>query len=112
MAYQNPLAQVVHEGIYDQAFTQGALGRGRGINRSARTPPRNEVFGNVPLPTPLASIQRWRPDRELALLADGGTDSNAADLYEFHLDLFPRTGCVGFMIGASCVGGKRRQLHS
>ena len=88
MAYEHPAAQFVHEGIYDTSFTQGGLGRGRGINRSAETPLVIEVFGNVPLPVPLASISRWRPSREQDLLANGGTHSNARDLYRFHPDQF------------------------
>ncbi len=65
----------VHEAIYDQAFVQGGLGRGRGINRSATTPLEIFVYGNVPLPVPvpLASLSRWQPNRERMLLAEGGT---------------------------------------
>jgi putative DNA primase/helicase len=61
LVYDHPRAQDVHEGIYDNAFVQGGLGRGRGINRSATTPLRGEIFGNVPLPVPLAS--RRTPSR-------------------------------------------------
>jgi hypothetical protein len=88
LVYEHPRAQDVHEAIYDNAFVQGGLGRGRGINRTALTPLRDEIFGNVPLPVPLASLQRWRPDRELALFADGGVHSNATDLHEFHRHIF------------------------
>jgi putative DNA primase/helicase len=83
MAYEDPLAQRVHEGIYDQAFVQGGLGRGRGINRSADTSLTIYVYGNVPLPVPLATLRRWEPVRERHLLTDGGTHSNAADLHRF-----------------------------
>jgi putative DNA primase/helicase len=86
MAYEHHAAQFVHEGIYDASFIQGALGRGRGLHRSAETPLEIEVFGNVPLPVPLASLSRWQPSRELDLLASGGTFSNARDLYRFHGD--------------------------
>jgi hypothetical protein len=75
MAYEHPAAQAVHEAIYDQAFVQGGLGRGRGINRSVTTPLEIFVYGNVPLPVPvpLASLSRWQPNRERMLLAEGGT---------------------------------------
>jgi hypothetical protein len=52
MAYEHPAAQAVHEAIYDQAFVQGGLGRGRGINRSVTTPLEIFIYGNVPLPVP------------------------------------------------------------
>ena len=89
MAYEHPAAQAVHEAIYDQAFVQGGLGRGRGINRSVTTPLEIFVYGNVPLPVPLASLSRWQPNRERMLLADGGTHSNARDLFHFCGDAFP-----------------------
>jgi putative DNA primase/helicase len=83
MAYEHPAAQAVHEGIYDAAFVQGGLGRGRGINRSAATPLEIWIYGNVPLPVPLASLRRWEPVRERALLAAGATHSNGRDLHRF-----------------------------
>jgi hypothetical protein len=89
MAYEHPAAQAVHEAIYDQAFAQGGLGRGRGINRTVTTPLEIFVFGNVPLPVPLASLSRWQPNRERMLLADRGTQSNARDLFHFCGDAFP-----------------------
>jgi hypothetical protein len=89
MAYEHPAAQAVHEAIYDQAFVQGGLGRGRGINRSVTTPLEIFVYGNVPLPVPLASLSRWQPNRERMLLADRGTHSNARDLFHFCGDAFP-----------------------
>jgi hypothetical protein len=94
MGYEHPAAQFVHEGIYDTSPIQGALGRGRGLNRTAETPLEIEVFGNVPLPVPLASLSRWRPSREPDLLAKGGTHSNARDLYRFHPDQFDSEGAA------------------
>jgi putative DNA primase/helicase len=94
MGYEHPAAQFVHEGIYDTSPIQGALGRGRGINRTAETPLEIEVFGNMPLPVPLASLSRWRPSREPDLLARGGTHSNARDLYRFHPDQFDSEGAA------------------
>ena len=89
MAYEHPAAQAVHEAIYDQAFVQGGLGRGRGINRSVTTPLEIFIYGNVPLPVPLASLSRWQPNRERILLADRGAHSNARDLFHFCGDAFP-----------------------
>jgi hypothetical protein len=91
MAYEHPAAQAVHEAIYDQAFVQGGLGRGRGINRSVTTPLEIFIYGNapLPLPVPLASLSRWQPNRARMLLADRGAHSNARDLFHFCGDAFP-----------------------
>jgi hypothetical protein len=57
-AYEEPAAQAIHVGIYDQSFVQGGFGRGRGINRSADTPLEIWIYGNVPLPVPVTTCQR------------------------------------------------------
>lgn len=81
LAYVDPMAQAVLEGIYDQAFVQGALGRGRGINRSAATPLEIGICGNVPLPVAVDAITRWRPASRLAkMLLAGFVPLNAADM--------------------------------
>jgi hypothetical protein len=84
MAYEQADAQFVHETIYDESFRQGGLARGRGIARTFKNQLRISVYGNVPLPVPLHSLQRWKVRRELKLFADGGLHSNAGDLAEFH----------------------------
>ena len=63
MAYTDPDAQAAHTGIYDAAFVQGGLGRGRGINRTAESPLQIVIYGNVPLPVPVVSVTRWRDSR-------------------------------------------------
>jgi hypothetical protein len=89
LAYQDPTAQQIHEDVYDQAFVQGGLGRGRGINRSASTPLEIHILGNVPLPVPIASIDRWsKPSRLAKMMLRGHVPLGAADMRRFYPDLF------------------------
>jgi hypothetical protein len=90
LAYEDRAAQAIHAGIYDQAFVQGGLGRGRGINRTADTPLEIRILGNVPLPVPINSIDRWRPINRIAkMLLRGAVHLNAGDMHCFYRDLFP-----------------------
>jgi putative DNA primase/helicase len=90
LAYEDTRLQTVHAGIYDQSFVQGGLGRGRGINRSASTPLEIWIYGNVPLPVPVTTIERWRPlgGIEKMVLA-GRVYSNAHDMARFYPEVFP-----------------------
>jgi putative DNA primase/helicase len=93
LAYVDPMAQAVLEGTYDQAFVQGALGRGRGINRGAATPLEIGICGNVPLPVAVDAITRWRPASRLAkMLLAGFVPLNAADMARFYPELFHERG--------------------
>ncbi len=90
LANQDNDLQLRHVGIYDQSFVQGGLGRGRGINRSATTPLEIRILGNVPLPVPVHSIDRWRPINRIGkMLLRGSVHLNAADMHSFYPDLFP-----------------------
>ena len=88
MAYEDPAAQAVHTGIYDASFVQGGLGRGRGINRSASTPLEVWIYGNLPLPVPVATLRRWQPDLLGQMILAGGVHSNAQDRARFHPSIF------------------------
>jgi hypothetical protein len=79
-------------GIYDQAIVQ-ALGRARGLNRTARNPVEIWACANVPLPMPVDSITRWRPASRLAkMLLAGFVPLNAADMARFYPELFHERG--------------------
>lgn len=89
LAYEDPRLQAVHEGVYDQSFVQGGLGRGRGINRTADTPLEIHVYGNVPLPVPVTTCKRWKPIGGIAEMAVAGrVHFNAHDMARFHPGLF------------------------
>ena len=92
LAYEDRAAQAIHARIYDQSFVQGGLGRGRGINRTADTPLEIRILGNVPLPVPIHSIDRWRPINRIAkMLLRGAVHLNAGDMHCFYPNLFPST---------------------
>ena len=91
LAYADPTMQAVHASIYDQSFLQGALGRGRGLRRTAEDPLEIRVFGNVPLPVPLTSLTRWhRPSRIEKMLLAGVVPLTAIGMSRFFPDLFRR----------------------
>ena len=72
LAYADEAAQAVHRGIYDGSIEQ-AIGRGRGLNRTADNPLETHFFGNCPLSTPVNSIGRWRrPSRLVKMLLQLG----------------------------------------
>jgi len=88
MAYADPAAQAVLEGIYDSAHIQ-AIGRPRGINRRPENPVEIAVCANVPLPYAIASIGRLRPLGKIEkLFATGIVPTAGADMARFHPELF------------------------
>jgi hypothetical protein len=89
LAYVDDAAQAVHAGIYDASILQ-AIGRGRGLNRTAANPVEIWDFNNCPLPMPLASIGRWRrPSRLQKMLWRGIVPIGAAGMARRYPDLFP-----------------------
>ena len=70
--HPNPTAEAVRRSLVEAELLQ-AIGRGRGVQRTAGNPLVVYVLGNVPLPLPLASISDWQPlDPDRAMLADLG----------------------------------------
>jgi len=115
LAYADPAAQAVHRGIYDTSFEQGALGRGRGLDRGAADPLEVLVYGNVSLPVPVASIGRWpRPNRVERMILRGAVHSNAADIQRFYPDLFGLAAAAAQALyrygGATAVFAEARRL--
>jgi hypothetical protein len=89
LAYTRKSSQAVHAGIYDSAIVQ-AIGRARGINRTAATVVEIYVLGNVPLPMPLASIERFHPISRIdKMVLAGAVHTNPADMRRFFPLLFP-----------------------
>lgn len=82
--HPDPTAEAVRRSLVEAELLQ-AIGRGRGVQRTAGNPLVVYVLGNVPLPVPLASISDWHPlDPDRAMLADTGawleSSGDAADL--------------------------------
>ena len=95
LAYADEAAQAVHRGIYDGSIEQ-AIGRGRGLNRTADNPLETHFFGNCPLSTPVNSIGRWRrPSRLVKMLLQLGiVPLNAVNMAWFCAALFPSPGAA------------------
>jgi hypothetical protein len=82
--HPDPLAEAVRRSLVEAELLQ-AIGRGRGVQRTAGNPLVVLVLGNTPLPVPLASVTDWQPvDPDRAMLADHGavlaSDSDAAEV--------------------------------
>jgi hypothetical protein len=114
LAYPDPRAQAVHAGIYGGAIEQ-AIGRARGINRTAADPVDVYVYANLPLSVPLASIERsWPPNRVAKMVLRGAVHANAADMHRFCPDLFPSPAAARQAMhrwgGAEAVRAEARRL--
>jgi hypothetical protein len=117
MAYADPRLQSVHAGVYDGGIVQ-ALGRARGLNRTAANPVDIYVLANTPLDgIPLASIQHWRdvkPNRVQMMHLRGAVYTNAADMHRFYPDMFPSEDAarqaIRRMGGAGALHAEARRL--
>jgi hypothetical protein len=89
MAYRDPAAQAVLEGIYDSAAIQ-AIGRARPLLRTAADPAEIVVCVNIALPFPVASIGRLRPVTKLEkVIASRIVPIGGADMHRYHPDIIP-----------------------
>ncbi|WP_428671911.1 DUF7146 domain-containing protein [Reyranella sp.] len=70
--HPNALAEAVRKALVVGELLQGT-GRGRGVQRGPAMPLSIVVYGNTPLPLPLATLSDWQPvDFDRAMLADYG----------------------------------------
>ena len=61
-----------------------------GASTAPPTRRSDRILGNVPLPVPINSIDRWRPINRIAkMLLRGAVHLNAGDMHCFYRDLFP-----------------------
>jgi hypothetical protein len=89
LGYTDPRMQRVHEGVYDAGIIQ-AIGRARGLNRTAENSVDVFVFGNLPLPMPVTSVERTKPVSRLdKMILAGHVPTNARDLARAHPRMFP-----------------------
>lgn len=89
VGFANPAMQRVLEDILDGGIEQ-AIGRGRGLNRTAQNPLKLEFLGGAcPLSVPAEELTRWEPPNRVAkMLHAGRIHLNAADMFRFHSELF------------------------
>ena len=89
--YADPDLEAMRVAITDAEVTQ-AIGRGRGINRSAGTPLDVFIMADVVLPLPVHRLVRWadlRLDVVARMLARGALLFSASDAARAYPDLFP-----------------------
>lgn len=84
--HSDPCTETLRAAICDDELIQ-AIGRGRGVNRTADTPLEVHVLANVALPLPHASVQRWEavaPDIVQRMLLAGVAVDSPADACALH----------------------------
>jgi len=89
-AHDDPLAEAIRWTICEGELIQ-ALGRGRGINRTAMDPLEIDLLTDVVLPIAVEQVLQWReirPTRTDAMAASGVVLDNAADMARAFPDLW------------------------
>ncbi|MGE0418964.1 MAG: hypothetical protein AB7O80_19350, partial [Acetobacteraceae bacterium] len=88
--HDDPLAEAIRWTICEGELIQ-ALGRGRGINRTAMNPLEIDLLTDVALPIAVEEVLQWRdirPNRLDAMAASGVVLDNAADMARAFPDLW------------------------
>jgi hypothetical protein len=89
--YADPTLEALRVAITDAEVIQ-AIGRGRGVNRTADNPLDVFVLADVVLPLPVSRVARWadvRPDVIGRMLGRGAALTGPADAAKAYPDLFP-----------------------
>jgi putative DNA primase/helicase len=89
-AHADPIAQAVRWSIYEGELIQ-AMGRGRGVNRTATTPLEIDLLTDVVLPVTVDALVPWsdlRPTRRDLMALTGIVLENAADMAVCFPDLW------------------------
>jgi hypothetical protein len=88
--HPDPTAEAVRWQICEGQLVQ-AIGRGRGVNRTAETPLDVDILADVVLPLVVNEVSYWRPPSEVyEMLADDGIVlTSAVDMVKARPDLWP-----------------------
>jgi putative DNA primase/helicase len=90
-AHADPLAEAIRWSICEAELIQ-AIGRARGVNRTAETPLEIDLLTDIVLPVTVQFVAPWdevRPDRTDIMAAAGVILDNAADMARCFPDLWP-----------------------
>ena len=90
VCHQDGLAEEIRQAICEDEILQ-AIGRGRGVNRSAQDPLEVHVLGNLALPVVHDTVVTWevvRPDVVQRMLLTGLAVDSPADAVALHPELF------------------------
>ncbi len=94
--HADPTAEAIRWSICEGELIQ-ALGRGRGVNRTAETPLEIDLLTDVVLPVAVHEVLAWedaRPSRHDIMAAAGVELENAADIARCFPDLWPSHDAV------------------
>jgi putative DNA primase/helicase len=89
--HADPTAEAIRRSICEAELIQ-AMGRGRGVNRTAENPLRIDLMTDVVLPVTVNELVGWselRPARRDVMAARGVLLENAADMSTCFPDLWP-----------------------
>ena len=91
--HADPTAEAIRWSICEAELIQ-AIGRGRGVNRTAENPLQIDLLTDVVLPVTVDELVAWadlRPTRRDLMAARGVVLENAADMARCFPDLWPTT---------------------
>jgi putative DNA primase/helicase len=89
--HADPIAEAIRWSICEGELIQ-AIGRGRGVNRTAETPLEIDLLTDAVLPLTVHEVVPWqqiRPSRHDLMALDGVVLENAADMAKCFPDLWP-----------------------
>ena len=89
--HADPIAEAIRWSICEGELIQ-AIGRGRGVNRTAETPLEIDLLTDAVLPLTVQEVVPWqqiRPSRHDLMALDGVVLENAADMARCFPDLWP-----------------------
>ena len=89
--HADPIAEAIRWSICEGELIQ-AIGRGRGVNRTAETPLEIDLVTDAVLPLIVQEVVTWqqiRPSRHDLMALDGVVLENAADMARCFPDLWP-----------------------
>ncbi len=89
--HADPIAEAIRWSICEGELIQ-AIGRGRGVNRSAETPLEIDLLSDAVLPLTVHEVVPWqeiRPSRHDLMALEGVVLENAADMAKCFPDLWP-----------------------
>ncbi|WP_167858773.1 hypothetical protein, partial [Methylobacterium nonmethylotrophicum] len=93
-AHPDPAAEACRWQICEGELMQ-ALGRARGVNRTADTPLTIDLIANVVLPLTIDEAQPWNPpDEEVEMLIEGIVLDSAADMSTVWPEIWPTPGAA------------------
>lgn len=93
-AHPDPIAEACRWQICEAEVMQ-AIGRARGVNRTADTPLDIDIMSNVVLPVTVDAVEAWdQPGEEIEMQVDGVALESAADMATVWPSIWPSAGAA------------------